>query len=135
MFSAYMAETFRGAFLAIPKGQIEAAKAYGFSKFQSLIRIKLPLMLRYALPGISNNWLVLMKTTALVSLVQINDLTKVIKDAATGNPTIKADFALRMSMYLIGAMGYLILTSLSLMIFFALKKHFSRGFREIGLSN
>ena len=44
MFSAYMAETFRGAFLAIPKGQIEAAKAYGFSKFQSLIRIKLPLI-------------------------------------------------------------------------------------------
>ncbi len=128
MFSAYMAETFRGAFLAIPRGQLEAAKAYGLSKSQIVWRISLPQMLRYALPGVSNNWLVLMKTTALVSLVQIEDLTKVVKEATTSNPLIKSDFALRLSMYMIGAMGYLLFTTLSLMLILALKKHYSKGF-------
>ncbi|SUO95964.1 ABC transporter permease [Suttonella ornithocola] len=131
MFGAYMAETFRGAYLAIPKGQIEAAQAYGLSRFQMLRRITLPQMLRYALPGISNNWLVLMKTTALVSLVQVDDLTKVVKEAATSNPVIKSDFALRLGMYMIGAMGYLMLTTISLMVVFALRKRYSRGFEGV----
>lgn len=131
MFSAYMAETYRGAFLAIPKGQIEAARAYGLSKVQTLWRITLPQMLRYALPGLANNWLVLMKTTALVSLVQIDDLMKVVKEAATSNPAIKSELALRLSMFMIGAMGYLILTSLSLVLIYWLRKRFSRGFEGV----
>lgn len=131
MFGAYMAETFRGAYLAIPKGQIEAAKAYGLSPWQIFRRISFPQMLRYALPGISNNWLVLMKTTALVSLVQVDDLTKVIKEAATSNPMIKSDFVLRLAMYMIGALGYLFFTTISLMIVFALKRHFSKGFATV----
>ena len=126
-----MAETFRGAYRAIPKGQIEAAKAYGLSPWQIFRRISFPQMLRYALPGISNNWLVLMKTTALVSLVQVDDLTKVIKEAATSNPMIKSDFVLRLAMYMIGALGYLFFTTISLMIVFALKRHFSKGFATV----
>lgn len=128
MFGAYMAETFRGAYLAVPKGQIEAAKAYGFSPLQTARRITLPQMWRFALPGISNNWLVLMKTTALVSLVQLDDLTKVVKEAATSNPVIKSDFILRLSMFMIGAMGYLVFTTFSLMIIATLRKHFAKGF-------
>lgn len=130
MFSAYMAETFRGALSAIPKGQMEAAKAYGLSRRHILWRITLPQMLRYALPGISNNWLVLMKTTALASLVQVDDLTKVVKEAATNNPLIKSDFTLRLSMYLIGAMGYLLLTTVSIALIVLLKNKFSKGFSE-----
>lgn len=131
MFGAYMAETFRGAYLAIPKGQIEAAKAYGLAPLQIFYRISFPQMLRYALAGVSNNWLVLMKTTALVSLVQVDDLTKVVKEAATSNPLIKSDFAMRLAMYMIGAMGYLLFTTLSLLIVFALKRHFSKGFATV----
>lgn len=131
MFGAYMAETFRGAYLAIPKGQIEAAKAYGFAPMQIFYRISFPQMLRYALSGVSNNWLVLMKTTALVSLVQVDDLTKVVKEAATSNPLIKSDFAMRLAMYMIGAMGYLIFTTISLFIVFALKRHYSKGFATV----
>lgn len=130
MFGAYMAETFRGALLAIPKGQLEAAKAYGLSRRQTFQRITLPQMLRYALPGISNNWLVLMKTTALASLVQVDDLTKIVKEAATSNPLIKSDFMLRLAMYMIGAIGYLFLTTVSVMLIFYLKSYFSKGFSE-----
>lgn len=128
MFGAYMAETFRGAYLAVPKGQIEAAQAYGMSRFLTARRVTLPQMWRFALPGISNNWLVLMKTTALVSLVQLDDLTKVVKEAATSNPVIKSDFVLRLSMFMIGAMGYLIFTTVSLMVIFALRRYFDKGF-------
>lgn len=128
MFGAYMAETFRGAYLAVPKGQIEAAHAYGFSKLQTIWRITLPQMWRFALPGISNNWLVLMKTTALASLVQLDDLTKVVKEAATSNPVIKSDFVLRLWMFAIGAAGYLLFTTLSLIVIMWLRKHFAKGF-------
>ena len=61
IFGAYMAETFRGAFLAVESGQIEAARAYGFSRWRTFHRIILPQMLRHALPGIGNNWQVLLK--------------------------------------------------------------------------
>ena len=64
IYGAYMTETFRGAILSIPKGQFEAAAAYGMSPRQILLRITLPQMLRYALPGVTNNWLVLIKATA-----------------------------------------------------------------------
>ena len=52
IYGAYFTETFRGAFLAVPKGQIEAATAYGFSGSQIFRRILFPAMMRFALPGI-----------------------------------------------------------------------------------
>ncbi len=69
IFGAYMGETFRGAFMAVDEGQIEAAKAYGMSSWLVFRRIRFPLMMRHALPGLSNNWMVLLKTTALVSVI------------------------------------------------------------------
>src|SRR3546814_13998500 len=64
IFGAYMAETFRGAFLAVPVGLLEAGYAYGMSKHQVFFRILVPQMMRHALPGLGNNWLVLMKMSA-----------------------------------------------------------------------
>ncbi len=69
IYGAYFTETFRGAFMAVPKGHIEAATAFGFTRGQVFRRIMFPSMMRYALPGIGNNWQVILKSTALVSLL------------------------------------------------------------------
>lgn len=82
IFGAYMAETFRGAFLAVETGQIEAARAYGFTRWHTFRRIMFPQMLRHALPGIGNNWQVLLKTTALVSIIGLTDMVRVAEEAA-----------------------------------------------------
>ncbi|HBC82849.1 MAG TPA: amino acid ABC transporter permease, partial [Escherichia sp.] len=59
IYGAYFTETFRGAFMAVPKGHIEAATAFGFTGGQIFRRILFPAMMRYALPGIGNNWQVI----------------------------------------------------------------------------
>jgi len=76
IFGAYLAETFRGAILAVPAGQLEAGYAYGMSRFQVFRRILFPQMMRHALPGFGNNWLVLLKTTALVSVIGLDDMVR-----------------------------------------------------------
>lgn len=82
IFGAYMAETFRGAIMAVDKGELEAAKAYGMSPVLAFRRILLPQMIRHALPGFGNNWLVLLKTTALVSIIGLEDMVRMSSLAA-----------------------------------------------------
>ncbi len=82
IFGAYMTETFRGAFLAVDKGQLEAAKAYGMRPWQCFSRVMLPQMIRHALPGLGNNWLVMLKTTALVSVIGLSDMVRLASEAA-----------------------------------------------------
>lgn len=84
IYGAYFTETFRGAYLAVPKGQIEAATAYGFSGAQIFRRILFPAMMRFALPGIGNNWQVILKATALVSILGLNDVVKATQLAGKG---------------------------------------------------
>jgi His/Glu/Gln/Arg/opine family amino acid ABC transporter permease subunit len=74
IFGAYMTETFRGAFLSIPRGQIEAGVSCGMSPALVFGRIIWPQLVRYALPSFGNNWLVLLKTTALVSVLGLHEL-------------------------------------------------------------
>lgn len=74
IFGAYMTETFRGAFLAIPRGQIEAGIACGMNGSLIFRRIIWPQLVRFALPSFGNNWLVLLKTTALVSVLGLQEL-------------------------------------------------------------
>ncbi len=74
IFGGYYTETFRGAILAIPRGQIEAGVACGMSRLTIFRRVIWPQMVRYALPGFSNNWLVQIKSTALVSVIGLPDL-------------------------------------------------------------
>ncbi|MFE8070789.1 ABC transporter permease [Marinobacteraceae bacterium S3BR75-40.1] len=82
IFGAYMTETFRGAFMAVAKGQIEAGMAYGFSRWHIFRRIMFPQMLRHALPGLGNNWQVLLKTTALVSIIGLSDMVRLASEAS-----------------------------------------------------
>lgn len=81
IYGAYFTETFRGAYLAIPKGQLEAGLAFGLSYRQIVTKILMPQMLRHAIPGINNNWQIILKATALVSIIGLSDLVKATQDA------------------------------------------------------
>jgi arginine/ornithine transport system permease protein len=126
IYGAFMTETFRGALLAIPKGQAEAAWAFGMSRSQTFIRITAPQMVRYALPGFTNNWLVLIKATALVSLIGLQEMTYLAKQAsaATRSPFI---------FFLFTAALFLIYTTVSLIALKKLNARFSLGTQRVQL--
>jgi histidine transport system permease protein len=126
IYGAYFAETFRGAFLSVPKGQIEAGIAYGLSSWQVFHRVQFPQMMRFALPGISNNWQVMLKATALVSIIGLADVIKIAIDA--GRSTYRVFF-----FTLVAAVVYLVLTTLSHVVLVWLERHYSAGVREAEL--
>jgi His/Glu/Gln/Arg/opine family amino acid ABC transporter permease subunit len=74
IYGAYLTETFRGAYLTVPKGQAEAAKSMGMKNLPILWTVLLPQIMRFALPGYGNVWMVLVKSTAVVSVIGLNDL-------------------------------------------------------------
>jgi len=106
IYGAYATEAFRGAFLAVPKGQMEAAKACGMSRWLAFRRIELPQVWRFALPSLGNVWLVLLKGTAIISVVNLEELTR---KAQLMNGPLKMPF----SIYFVAALIYLALTALS----------------------
>src|SRR3546814_18080264 len=77
-FGAYATEVFRGALLAIPKGHREAGLALGLGKRRIFTRLILPQMWRLALPGLGNLFMILMKDTALVSVIGLDDRKSVV---------------------------------------------------------
>ena len=76
IYGAFATEVFRGAFQAVPTGQIEAARACGMSRRLAFRRVILPQVWRFALPGLGNVWMVLIKATALVSVIQLDELMR-----------------------------------------------------------
>ncbi|MCG8592882.1 MAG: ABC transporter permease subunit [Kiloniellales bacterium] len=74
--TAYATEAFRGAANSIPRGQLEAAEAFGFSAARRFFLIELPQLLRVALPALGNVWLIILKDTALVSLTAVAELMR-----------------------------------------------------------
>ncbi|WP_000886241.1 ABC transporter permease [Vibrio cholerae] len=118
IFGACMAETFRGAILAVDKGELEAAKAYGMSAAMSFRRILLPQMIRHAIPGFGNNWLVLLKTTALVSIIGLEDMVR-ISSLAAGSTKMPFTF------YMAVAIIFLFFTSVSTGLLKLLERKFS----------
>ena len=76
IYGAFATEVYRGAFQAVPKGQVEAAHAIGMTRFLAFRRVVLPQMWRFALPGLGNVWMVLIKATALISVIQLPELTR-----------------------------------------------------------
>ncbi|MFC0269742.1 ABC transporter permease [Kushneria aurantia] len=123
IFGAYMAETFRGAFLAVDRGQIEAGAAYGMSRWLVFRHIRFPLMMRHALPGLGNNWMVLLKTTALVSIIGLSDMVRI---AAEATRATHQTFLFMIPV----ALGYLVMTSVSEVIFGWLSRRYNAGFEE-----
>ena len=120
IFGAYMTETFRGAILAVNKGQLEAGDAYGMSPFQVFRRILMPQMVRHALPGFGNVWLVLIKATALVSIIGLDDM---VRKAALAAGATRLPF----TFYAVVAFNYLIITSVSIMVLKWLDNRYSAG--------
>lgn len=106
IFGAYMGETFRGAIMSVDKGQIEAGHAYGMTSLQVFTHITFPGMIRHAIPGFFNNWLVLVKTTALVSVIGLEDM---VFNAKVAGDTLRQPFTFYM---IVGAL-FLVITAVS----------------------
>jgi arginine/ornithine transport system permease protein len=128
IYGAYMTETFRGAIMAIPKGQMEAGYAYGMGGLRVFFRITLPQMVRLALPGFTNNWLVLIKATALVSIIGLQDMTLLAKQASAAARTVTP--LAPMLFFLLIAAIYLALTTVSLLVLKQLERRYSLGVRR-----
>ncbi|WP_407537431.1 ABC transporter permease [Acinetobacter baumannii] len=123
IYGAYFTETFRGAFQSVSRGQIEAAMAYGMTPWQVFHRVLFPQMMRFALPGIGNNWQVLIKATALVSIIGLTDIVKITQDA--GRSTMQLFF-----FSIVAAAIYLAITTVSNLILIWLERHYSAGVRK-----
>lgn len=120
IFGAYFTETFRGAIMAIPRGQIEAGISCGMPRSLIFRHVIWPQMVRYALPGFTNNWLVQLKTTALVSVIGLQDL---VYNAFTAGRSTGQLFTFMAAAFVI----YLGLTAVSDLALRALERRYNRG--------
>lgn len=102
---AYLTEIFRGAIVAIPRGHVEAADAFGMSRWLRFRRVVLPEMLPNALPGMSNIWLILVKDTALVSVVGFEELFFTAQQAAASTRSYFLFYAAAGALYLVMTLG------------------------------
>lgn len=106
LYSAYASQTLRGALKAVPAGQWESGQALGMKKSAIFFRLIMPQMWRHALPGLGNQWLVLLKDTALVSLISVNDIMMQTKSIATRTQE-------PFTWYIVAAAIYLVITLFS----------------------
>lgn len=123
IYGAFATEVFRGACLAVPKGQIEAARACGMNRVLTFRRVLLPQMWRFALPGLGNVWMVLIKATALISVIQLPELMR------------RADIAARatrlpFTFFFLASLLYLFLTVVSMIAQQRMEKYANRGIRR-----
>ena len=124
IFGAYLTETFRGAILAVPKGQAEAAYAFGMGTQRVWLRIVLTQMVRHAIPGFANNWLIMLKASALVSIIGLDDM---VHRAGLAAASTRAPF----TFYVAVAIIYLILTSVSIFALSRLEARYSLGVKKV----
>ena len=120
-FGAYATEVFRGALLAVPKGHREAGLALGLNKVRIFWRLVLPQMWRIALPGLGNLFMILMKDTALVSVIGLEEIMRRSQIAVTAS---KEPF----TFFLVAAFIYLGLTVIAMIAMHFLEKRAGRGF-------
>ena len=120
---AYSTEVMRGAFLAIPKGQIDAGKMVGMNNFLRFKRILVPQVLRYALPGLGNVWQLTLKDTALI---MVTGLVEIMRQAHVASGSTYSPF----TFYLTAAVLYLVLTSVSNKVFSSAEAWANRGVRR-----
>jgi octopine/nopaline transport system permease protein len=120
---SYQAEVFRGAYLAIAKGELEAARAVGMGPWLMFTRIIGPQVLRFALPGLGNLWQVALKDSSLISVTGLAELMRTSQVAAgsTHQP---------FTFYVAGGVLYLALTSISDRVFESAEARATRGMRR-----
>ena len=117
---AYSTEVLRGAILAVPQGQIEAARAFGMPPVMLMRRVTIPAMLSFALPGLANLWLIATKDTALLAVVGFSELTLETRQAASST---RAYF----TFFLAAGALYLMVTLMSSVLFQLLEQWARRG--------
>nr|WP_179253563.1 ABC transporter permease [Brucella pseudogrignonensis] len=120
---AYQAEVYRGAVLALPKGEIEAAKAYGMPPRLLFRRIMVPQAARFAIPGIGNVWQLVLKESALISVV---GLVELMRQAQIGAGSTRKPF----TFFLTAGLLYLVITFASGLLFRNAEKRAMRGIRR-----
>ncbi|MGF1762945.1 ABC transporter permease [Aliivibrio kagoshimensis] len=119
-FGGYASEVFRGAFLAIPQGQWESAAVLGLSRPRTYIKIILPQVWRYAMPGLGNLFLILLKDTALISVIGLQDL---MRETSLAVAFTREPFTFYFSATLI----YLLLTWVSMRVLAGIERYSNRG--------
>ena len=130
VYGAFAANVIYGAMKAVPKGQLESAQAYGFSEKQVFWRFHVRQMWVYALPGLSNVWMLLLKATSFLSLLQIADIALWAERLGAPNyfarvGPVHPDW--RWKYYLVLFVFYIIMAMLSERFFDRLQKRASRG--------
>lgn len=130
VYGAFAANVIHGAMQAVPKGQLEAASAYGFSPSQVFWHFKVRQMWVYALPGLSNVWMLLLKATSFLSLLQIADIVQWAGRLGAANyfpqvGLVHADW--RWKYYLVLFVFFILMTMLSERFFSAVQAKASRG--------
>jgi octopine/nopaline transport system permease protein len=120
--ASYQAEVFRGSFLAVVPGEIEAARAIGMSRVMRFRRIIVPQVLRFALPGLGNVMQLSLKDSALISVTGLAELMR-SSQVAAGSTRLYFTF------YIAGCALYLVLTTLSDRGFALAEKRMGRSFR------
>jgi polar amino acid transport system permease protein len=123
VFGAFAGEVLRGAFQALSKGQMEAGKAIGMRPRQVFFRIMLPQVWRFALPGLGNLWINLLKDTALVSVIALDDLMRMTQVAVRST---KQPF----TFFLAACLIYWALCVVSEIVLAQLEKRANRGVRR-----
>lgn len=121
---AYQSEVFRGAVLALPKGEIEAARAYGMPTGLMFRRIIVPQAMRFAIPGIGNIWQLVLKESALISVV---GLVELMRQAQIGAGSTRKPF----TFFLTAGALYLMITFISGIAFKHAEKRAMRGIRRV----
>jgi len=123
VYGAYATEIFRGAFLAVPRGQSEAGQAYGMSNAQVFLRIELPQAWRLAIPGLGNLWLTLLKATSITSVIGLTEL-------ARQADLIKAPTKMPFTVFFMACLLYLAMTAVSDLVRMRAERWASSGFRR-----
>jgi len=126
VLAAFSAEVWLGALNAIQKGQREAASALGLTKFQAFRLVVLPQLLRIALPGLGNNWMVLLKETSLVSVITLQDTMFI---ATRANVVTKEPFLF----FGIACLIYLFFSMVSARGIGVLETRMNRGYSRAGV--
>jgi octopine/nopaline transport system permease protein len=121
--ASYQAEVYRGSFLAVSAGEIEAARAIGMSRWLRFRRIIAPQVMRFSLPGLGNVWQLSLKDSALISVTGLAELMR-NSQVAAGSTRLYFTF------YIAGGVLYLILTTLSDRVFGAAEKRVAKSFRS-----
>jgi polar amino acid transport system permease protein len=135
VYGAFTANVISGALRSVPYGQLEAARAFGMSRVQVFRRIHLRQMWVYALPGLSNVWLLLIKATSLLSLLQIIDIVSWAQRLGAANYSKPAGLVhpdWRWQYYFVLLVFYILVTFLSEKVFAAVTRRVRRGMPIIG---